>query len=84
LNIQFNGNAGFNLQGASLSVNIADPATLWFLGDDSASFGGQFVLTMTFRLTSSSNRKSPIDAIASASVSIENELGRSNTVEARR
>ncbi|MBX5495783.1 MAG: choice-of-anchor D domain-containing protein [Bryobacteraceae bacterium] len=83
LNIQFNGNPGFNLQGASLSVNVAEQASLWFLSDDSAPFGGQFVLTMSFRLTSSSNRTNPVDAIASASVSVENELGRSNTVEAR-
>lgn len=93
LNLTFTAAANYTLAQSSMTVDVTSVATNWFQSGASNSFGGQFVVTVPFTLTSnvapptstssSSSTSTTTNAlfpIQSVSVTAANAQGTSNSV----
>jgi len=84
LNIQFAAASGFNFSSnTSVSVDIRQGSSAWFQSTASQAFGGQFEVSIQFTLTGTNlpTGKNPIQAIASVSATVVNDVGTSNSLQ---
>jgi hypothetical protein len=82
LNIQFSPEAGFNLAGSQVNVNVSQLAAQWFQTSASQSFGSQFTITVPFTFQGTlSNGQSLVSAIASVSATASNAQGTSSPLQ---
>jgi hypothetical protein len=68
---------GFNIPTTRFTLNIEDPARLWFGSSQSQAFGGQFLISIPFSLRSERQNVPLIDAIRSISATVTSERGAS-------
>ena len=77
----FTAQAKFNIANTKVTVSLASIAANWFQGNGSAPFGGQFLISVPFNLTSdTAGVANSLPAIQSVSVIATNEQGTSNVV----
>jgi hypothetical protein len=80
LNAVFTPAAGVSLANSQVKVNIEADAGTWFRSATSANFGGQFVVQVPFTLSGGSGTATLASLFQSATVSVTNSLGVSNTI----
>ncbi len=81
LDVQFTAAPGFTLASPQVSVDLRQAATVWFESSGSQSFGGQFTVTVPFTFSGTvATGHTLLQAIASVSATISNEVGASNSV----
>jgi hypothetical protein len=80
LDFTFTGAAGFSVTGATATVNVASAASAWFASAAAQTFGGEFVVTIPFAFTASSNVAAPSAAVTSVSITATNAQGTSAPV----
>jgi hypothetical protein len=81
LQFQFLEQSGSNVTSSVISLNVQPNAQDWFASVQSANFGGQFVVSVPFSLTSNqSSASSPLSLLQSVSITAGNDLGTSNAV----
>jgi hypothetical protein len=81
LQFQFLSLSGANV-GDAISLNVQPNAQAWFSSLQSANFGGQFVVSVPFSLTSNqSSASSALSLLQSVSITASNDLGTSNAVK---
>jgi Cep192 domain 4 len=81
--VKFTPAAGFDMPASQFTINIQQIANPWFLGTASQTFGGQFTITVPFSFQGTPpNGQSLLSGIAAVSVTVINELGTSNSVQA--
>jgi hypothetical protein len=68
-----------NVASDVISLNVQPNAQAWFSSTQSENFGGQFMVSVPFSLTSNSV-SSPLSLFQSVSITAGNELGTSNAV----
>ncbi|MEP6714490.1 MAG: choice-of-anchor D domain-containing protein [Terriglobia bacterium] len=83
LHFTFTAAPKFNLASAQVLVDVTSLATSWFQSAQSTPFGGQFLITVPFTLTSSESGGVTAGTLQSVSVTIDNDLGTSNAVTAQ-
>ena len=80
ITLQFTAAAGFNFGTASqVTVDIRSSSIAWFQSAASTAFGGQFEVSLPITLTATGlpTGTTPIQAIASISISVSNDIGAS-------
>jgi hypothetical protein len=83
-NIEFTPAAGFNMTTSKFSVDLQQISTFWFRSSASQAFGGQFTVTIPFTFQGTPPAGQTIlSSIASVSVSVSNDLGASNSIQAK-
>ncbi|MBZ5634650.1 MAG: choice-of-anchor D domain-containing protein [Acidobacteriia bacterium] len=81
--VKFTPAAGFNMPKTQFTINVQQVASPWFLGTASQTFGGQFIITVPFSFQGTvATGESLLSGIAAVSVTVDNELGTSNSVQA--
>jgi hypothetical protein len=81
--VKFTTASGFSMLTSQFTVNIQEVATPWFQSSVSQTFGGQFLITVPFAFQGTPpSGQSLLSGIASVSVTVSNELGTSNSVQA--
>lgn len=84
LNVQFTAAQGFNVPTTQLTVDLKQASTLWFQSTGSQAFGGQFTISVPFTLQGAPPAgHSLIESIASVSVSANNDVGASNSLQTK-
>ena len=68
-----------SLATSSFKLPLDGPSSLWFRSGASQGFGGLFAITLPLTVSGGSTA-SPADVLQSASVTLSNDRGRSNTV----
>ncbi len=83
-NIEFTPAAGFQMPTSKFTIDLQQIATFWFRSSASQAFGGQFTVTIpfTFQGTPPSGQ-SILSSIASVSISVSNDIGTSNLIQAK-
>jgi len=83
-NVQFTTAPGFNMPTSKFTIDLQQVATLWFRSIASQAFGGQFTLTIPFTFQGTVPAgQSLLSTIASVSVTMDNEIGTSNSIQAK-
>jgi HYDIN/CFA65/VesB-like, Ig-like domain len=83
LNVTFNPAAGFNITTTVPPIDLSQVSTAWFLSSASATFGGQFQVTMPFTLTGPvKTGQTLLQAIASVTATVSNSIGTSKSLTA--
>ena len=81
--VKFTTAAGFSMPISQFTINIQQVAIPWFQSAASQPFGGQFTITVPFSFQGTpSNGQSLLSGIAAVSVTVSNEIGTSNSVQA--
>ena len=81
--VQFTTASGFSMPSSQFSVDVSQISTLWFQSTASQTYGGQFTLSIPFSFQGSlPSGKSIVNVITSASVTMSNGTGTSNSVQA--
>jgi hypothetical protein len=81
LNVQFTAAAGFSLTASQVSVDLSQAAAAWFDSTTSQGFGGQFTVSVPFTFSGTPPTGTTLlQAIASISATISNQVGASNAV----
>jgi hypothetical protein len=81
--VKFTPAAGFEMPKSQFTINIQQVASPWFQSTASQAFGGQFVITVPFSFQGTApNGGSLLSGISAVSVTVDNELGTSNSVQA--
>jgi hypothetical protein len=81
--VKFTPAAGFDMPKTQFTINIQQVASPWFLGTASQTFGGQFIVTVPFSFQGTvGTGESLLSGISAVSVTVDNELGTSNSVQA--
>ena len=81
--VKFTTAAGYVMTTSQFTINIQQVASPWFQGAASQTFGGQFTITVPFTFQGTPpNGQSLLRGIAAVSVTVGNELGASNSVQA--
>jgi len=75
--LQFTPASGQTLTTTSLTISLSNVASTWFAGSSSDQYGGQFVLTLPFMVSTGS-----ASAIGSVSVQLVNSTGTSSSASA--
>lgn len=82
-NVQFTTASGFNMPTSQFAIDVRQIATVWFQSAASQAFGGQFTMTVPFTFEGTVLAgQSLLSSIASVSVTMSNELGASNSLQA--
>ena len=82
--VQFATVPGFSMAQSQFTLNIQQVGGVWFQSSASQAFGGQFSITVPFTFQGTLPSGAPVlSALASVSVGVSNELGSSNTVQAK-
>jgi len=80
VNVTFNPASGFNLAATQFPFNVGQTSAVWFQSTGSIAFGGQFQITIPFTLAGPvSATTTPLDAIATVSVTASNSIGTSSS-----
>ena len=84
LAVTFNPASGYSLTTSTFTIDVSQPAALWFQSATSvSSYGGLFQIAVPFTLPGPIPvGKTLIQAIASASVTVSNGVGTSNSLQA--
>jgi hypothetical protein len=84
LTVTFTPNSGYSLTTSQFTLDVSGPSVLWFQSSTSeSSFGGLFEITVPFTLPGPIPiGKTLIQAIASASATVTNSIGTSNSQQA--
>lgn len=83
LEVQFSIAPGFSVPTSQFTFNVQPIATVWFQSTASKTFGGQFTIAIPFTFQGVvPTGKSVLDALSSVSVTMSNEVGSSNSVQA--
>ncbi len=83
LNVTFNPASGFNLATTQFTIDVSQPAKVWFQSSASLAFGGLFQINVPFNLTGTvPANQTLLDTIASVSATIGNSIGTSNSLQA--
>jgi len=81
LNVQFTAAPGYTLTASSVTVDLTQPAALWFQSTASQQFGGEFTITVPFTFSGTVPAGiSLVQTIASFSATVSNSVGASNSV----
>ena len=81
--VKFTTATGFTMPTTQFTVNVQPVANQWFSGSASQAFGGQFTITVPFAFQGTPpSGQSLLSGIAAVSVTVSNELGTSNSVQA--
>jgi hypothetical protein len=82
--VQFATMPGFSMAQSQFTLDVQQAGTIWFQSTPSQAFGGQFTITVPFTFQGTlPSGASVLSALASVSVNVANELGSSNTVQAK-
>ena len=82
--IEFTPAPGFNMPTSKFTIDVQQIATFWFRSSASQAFGGQFTITIPFLFQGTPPAgQSILSSIASVSISMNNELGASNSIQAK-
>ncbi len=82
-NLQFTPVSGVNITNAQFSLDIRQIANAWFQRASSQSFGGQFTISLPLVFGGTDlGDDSPVSKLASLALTIENEVGTSNSLTA--
>jgi hypothetical protein len=80
VNVTFDPASGFNLAATQFPFNVGQTSAVWFQSTGSIAFGGQFQITIPFTLAGPvSATTTPLDAIATVSVTASNSIGTSSS-----
>lgn len=80
--VQFSTAQGFTMPQSKFTLNIQPVSALWFQGNTSLAFGGQFTITVPFSFQGALPTGATIlNVLNSIAVNVSNELGSSNTVQ---
>ncbi len=85
MTVQFTAATGFNFgAGSQVQVDLTSSSAAWFQSAASQAFGGQFEISIPFTLTGTGlpTGTAPIQAIASVSVTVTNDVGTSTPLQA--
>ncbi|HTF62038.1 MAG TPA: hypothetical protein VK638_04925, partial [Edaphobacter sp.] len=83
-NIEFTPAAGFQMPTSKFAIDVQQIATFWFRSSASQAFGGQFTITIPFVFQGTPQEgQSILSSIASVSISMNNDLGASNAIQAK-
>ncbi len=85
MTVQFNAAPGFNFgAGSQVQVDLTSSSAAWFQSTASEAFGGQFEISIPFTLTGTGlpTGTNPIQSIASVAVTVTNDVGTSNSLQA--
>ncbi len=85
LTVQFTAATGFNFGANSqVSVDLHSSSAAWYQSTASQTFGGQFEVTIPFTFTGVNlpNGTTAIQAVASVAVTVTNDVGTSNSLQA--
>ena len=83
MSVQFNPAKGFSIGSAGpVSIDLHQTASVWFQSSASQAFGGQFEISIPFTLTGANlpTGTTLIQALASVSATVTNDIGTSNSV----
>jgi hypothetical protein len=84
LSVTFSPSAGFNVPSVPIPVDVTQVAQLWFQSAAAQGFGGQFEVAIPFSLQGTvATGRTLIQALASVSVTASNDIGTSNSMQAR-
>lgn len=83
-NIQFATVPGVKMAVSQFAIDVRQIATVWFQSNASETFGGQFAITVPFVFDGTASAgQSLAGSIASVTVSMNNELGSSNSIQVK-
>ncbi len=83
LTVTFNAASGHSLASTQFPLDVSQAGALWFQSAGSQSYGGLFQISIPFNLTGPvTTTTSPIQAIASVSVTLSNSIGTSGSQQA--
>jgi len=83
LNVTFTPAAGFTLGTTSLTIDISQASTAYYLSSSAAGFGGLFQVTMPFTLQGTApTGQTLLERLASVSATVSNSTGTSNSLTA--
>jgi hypothetical protein len=83
-NVQFTTAEGFSMPVSEFTLDVKAFAAVWFQTTASQAFGGQFRLSVPFTFQGAPTGQSSLAGIRSVSVTIRNESGASNALQANR
>jgi hypothetical protein len=82
--VQFTTLSGFTMSPSQFTIDVTQIGAVWFQSNASQTFGGQFTVTVPFTFQGTlPSGASVLSGLASVSVNVNNELGSSNTVQAK-
>lgn len=84
MNLQFTAAPGFDVPATAFPLDLTGPSAVWFASEQSAGFGGQFSVQVTFQLSTSDTEagaRAPTEALNSVSVRLSNAVGESAQAE---
>ena len=69
---------------SKFTIDVQQIATFWFRSSASQAFGGQFTITIPFLFQGTPpSGQSILSSIASVAVSMSNDIGASNSIQAK-
>jgi len=81
--VKFTTAPGYAMSTSQFTINLQQVASPWFQSTTSQTFGGQFTITVPFAFQGTPpTGQSLLSGIAAVSVTVSNELGTSNSVQA--
>lgn len=86
MTVKFTTKAGYNFGQTEFTQDLTASSFVWFNSQASVAFGGQFLISFPFSVTSSDTATGalpPIQTLESATVTVTNERGTSNAVTAQ-
>jgi hypothetical protein len=86
MSVTFTPKSGFKVPQTAFTLDLNTASFLWFSSSTSATFGGQFQITVPFTTTTtdtSSTAQLPITAIESVAITVANSIGTSATYTAQ-
>jgi len=84
MTVKFKTKPGFTFGQTEFTQDLTASSYVWFNSQASAAFGGQFLISFPFSVTSSDTSSTalpPIQAIESVNVSVGNDRGTSNSID---
>jgi hypothetical protein len=82
LDVTFTPASGYNLTTSQFPLDVSQSAAVWFQSGTSQTYGGLFEITVPFNLPGTIPAgKTLVQAIASASVTVANSVGTSNSLQ---
>jgi hypothetical protein len=83
-NEEFTPDAGFNMPASKFTLDLQQIAAFWFRSSASQAFGGQFTVSIPFVFQGTPPAGQTIlSSIAAVSISVNNDLGTSNSIQAK-
>lgn len=79
--VQFTTASGFSMPTAQFTIDVSQPATLWFQSSASKATGGEFTMTLPFTFQGLAANQSVLSAVSSVSLTMSNELGASTSIQ---